>query len=47
MRAGDAYYGKYYANKARLGATAGNTVDLCWSDYDREILYAAGDIPQE
>lgn len=46
MRAGDAYYGKYYANKARLGAPAGNTVDLCWSDYDRALMYAKIDLPR-
>lgn len=47
MQAGAEYYGKYYASKARLGAPADDIEDLCWSDYDRAMMHAKIELPQQ
>lgn len=47
LNTGDCFYGKFYSNRTRLGAPMEDTVDMCWLEDDREILYATGVIPQE
>jgi len=45
MDGGDRYY-RTMGNKTRLGAAPSDIVDICWSEFDKAVMYVTGKLPQ-